>query len=76
MAKTVTITHFVAEDDPGNHIYRDVHPGEKFYIFRGATYGCVDSSKGIALSEKGAYQTPFFQFPLGTFEVNKGENHE
>lgn len=74
MTKLVTVTRFVAKDDPGNFVYRDVQPGEQFYVFRGNTYGCVNGAQGIALSEKGAFQGPFFQFPLDAIQEEGNYN--
>jgi len=53
----------VPAESPGNYLGRDVHAGEEFYVFRGVTYGCIDTSVGIALSEKGVRIYPFFEFP-------------
>jgi hypothetical protein len=53
----------VPKDAPGNYSGRDVHAGEEFYVFTGVTYGCVDNHNGIALSEQGETEYPFFEFP-------------
>ncbi len=60
----VVTTRSVQHDDPHNHIGRDVAAGEVFFWFTGATYGCVDrSGGGVALSEGGPTENPFFEFP-------------
>jgi hypothetical protein len=47
-----------------NYSGRNVQPGEVFYRFIGTTYGCVDTSAGVALLEEGESVYPFFEFPL------------
>lgn len=64
----VRVTRDVPASDPHNFTGRDVLEGETFYVFIDHTYGCVDSSGGIALSESGPLDYPFFEFPRGAIE--------
>jgi hypothetical protein len=59
----------VPKDAPGNYSGRDVHAGEEFFVFQASTYGCVNESTGIALSEKGEISYPFFEFPREALEA-------
>lgn len=59
----VTVTRDVGSEDPHNFAGRDVGEGETLYRYKGATYGCIDTLNGVALSESGPYETPFFEFP-------------
>lgn len=63
------VIRFVSEDDEHNFLHHDIYPGEEFYIFTGATYGCVDEVNGIALSDRGEDEYPFFEFPRDAVEV-------
>lgn len=65
--KRVRVTRDVTEGDLHNYLGRDVAEGETFYQFAGATYGCVNTQYGIALSEEPG-KNPFFEFPLDAVE--------
>lgn len=67
----VRVTRFVSVDETHNYAERDVYEGETFYTFHGATYGCVDEVNGIALSGRGEYECPFFEFPRDAVEERK-----
>jgi hypothetical protein len=69
----VEVTRFVSAGEKHNFLGRDVSKGEVFYEFSGYTYGCIDErldgTGGIALSEKGPFDTPFFEFPSNAVEM-------
>lgn len=67
-AQKVRVTRPVSRVEAHNFLGRDVREGECFYIFRGTTYGCVDSQYGIALSEQ-LDEYPFFEFPCDAIEL-------
>ena len=64
--QSVLVMRDVPANEPYNYAGRDVKAGEILYIFTLCTYGCVDTTREIALSETGDY--PFFGFPLDTIE--------
>jgi hypothetical protein len=57
----------VAADEKHNYLGRDVKEGEIFYRCYLATYGCVDSMNGVALTQV-PNEYPFFEFPLDAVE--------
>lgn len=59
----VRITRNLAADDPGNYSHRDLHEGERLFVFDGCTYGCIDTAVGVACSDKPG-ENPFFELPL------------
>jgi hypothetical protein len=69
----VRVTRDVSADDPHNFLGRDVEAGEVFYAFCGHTFGCVrerlDGTGGVALSENGSFDHPFFEFPQDAVEA-------
>jgi hypothetical protein len=57
----------VRKGEHHNFLGRAAREGEVFFRFAGATYGCIDTYGGVALSEKdGEY--PFFEFPVDAVE--------
>jgi hypothetical protein len=66
--RKVRVIRDVPADEEGNYGSRTFKEGEVLYKYVGATYGCIDSSEGAPLSEKGSRETPFFQFPHDAFE--------
>lgn len=65
----VTVTRDVPKSEPHNFLGRNAVKGETFFVFKGSTYGCVDTLYGVALSEHGEHQGPFFEFPLDAVEL-------
>lgn len=63
MSVRAVVTRPVSKGEPHNFLHRDVAVGEVFYKFTGATYGCIDYSGGVALSEA-SDANPFFEFPV------------
>lgn len=63
----VRVIRFVSEDEEHNFLHHDIYPGEEFYLFTASTYGCI-SPGGIALSDRGEDEYPFFEFPHDAVE--------
>lgn len=57
------VTRAVSKREANNFLGRAVSEGEQFYVFEGPTFGSCDTNNGIALSERGASEYPFFEFP-------------
>lgn len=69
----VRVIRDVSAEDAHNYSGRDVRGGEELFVYRGPTYGCVDTINGISLSASGPYDTPFFEFPLdAVVEIDSG----
>jgi hypothetical protein len=62
------VTRDVSGDDPRNYSNRDVDEGEILFECVLATYGCVDTYKGVALTDSPAGGYPFFEFPRDAVE--------
>jgi hypothetical protein len=65
----VKVTMDVPVDAPHNYAGRDVHAGEELYVFTEDTFGCIDTSVGIAMSENGEKEYPFFEFPREALDL-------
>jgi len=63
-----TVMRTVRKDEDGNYAGRDVEVGERLFVYLGNTYGCIDQTVGIALSEKDG-ETPFFEFPRSAVSI-------
>lgn len=64
--KKVRVTRTVKKRDPDNYGHRTFKKGEILYKYTGYTYGCIGD--GVALSEAGSRETPFFEFPADAIE--------
>lgn len=67
--KRVVVTRDVPNAERNNFLGRAASKGEIFYVFSGPTYGCVDFSSGLALTESPDGNNPFFEFPADAVEV-------
>jgi hypothetical protein len=65
--RRVRVTRDVDIDEPHNYSHRDVWAGEIFYTCTLATYNCVDTYNGVALTEY-PNKYPFFEFPIDAVE--------
>jgi hypothetical protein len=61
MATRYEVTRDVPAGEKHNHAGRDVHAGEVFDGFSGATWGSVDEDNGVALTGPAG---EFFEFPV------------
>lgn len=63
MNDELVISRMVIPEEDGEWIPRVFWPGERVYEYNGPTYGCIDWTASIAVTEKPG-ETPFFQFPV------------
>lgn len=72
MAQKLVVTRDVTPDEV-EWLQRTYKKGDEIWEFTGATYGCIDSSKGMACSDvEGA--GPFFEFPLDALDYARSND--
>lgn len=59
----------VGYEEKHNFLGRDAVEGEVFHVYQGNTYGCINYRGGIALSEYGQFEYPFFEFPRDAVDI-------
>jgi hypothetical protein len=63
------VTRDVGHDERGNYSGESFAEGDVLYQPMRPTYGCTDTSVGIALTKDPTGDYPFFEFPLNAVEV-------
>jgi hypothetical protein len=63
----VTVSRDVSMTERHNYAGRDVKKGEVLYLYMGFTYGCIDTTYGIACTFE-PDKPPFFEFPLNAIQ--------